>query len=455
MSKATIYMEKNFERFTDELQQWLRVPSISALPEHKEDVRAAAEWVEKKLIGIGFQETTLIETAGHPMVYAEYRHDASQPTLLIYGHYDVQPADPLEEWLSPPFEPQIRDNNMYGRGASDDKGQVMLVLAALETLLATTGTLPINVRILLEGEEESGGAGIDQYVRQNGHKLAADAVLICDTHMVSTRQPSLINGLRGILYGEVVVFGAASDLHSGSYGGVAPNPLHALCLLFSRLKGEDGIINIPELMDVAEEVSDDEKTFFNDDPLGIERCLKKEMGVDRLVGDLRHAPLERLGIRPTFEVHGIRGGFVGEGAKTVIPASALAKVSMRLPAYLDTGEVFGWLEKAIVANMPKGYRVEVRNLHSGRGISVAADNPFIQAASDSLAHVYGTKPVFMREGGSIPVAALFDSILEVPVILMGFGLSDDGAHGPNEKFSMDQFRLGIEAVVDYLVRLGR
>lgn len=454
MSTATTYIEKNFDRFTDELQQWLRIPSISALPEHKGDVRAAAEWVREKLVRIGLKEAALIETEGYPMVSAEYMTNESQPTLLIYGHYDVQPADPLEEWLSPPFEPEIRDNNMYGRGTTDDKGQVMLVLAALETLLVTTGTLPINVRVLLEGEEESGGEGIDRYVRQNGHKLAADAVLICDTHMVSTEQPSLINGLRGILYGEVAVFGAASDLHSGSYGGVAPNPLHALCVLLSRLKGEDGVIAIPELTDAAEDVSDDERAFLKNDPLGIEGALKKEMGVDTLVGDDRYPPLERLGVRPTFEVHGIRGGFTGEGAKTVIPASALAKISLRLPAHLDADEVFGWLEKAIVANMPKGYRVEVRNLHSGSGISVTPDNPFIREASDSLAQVYGTKPVFMREGGSIPVAALFDSILEAPVILMGFGLPDDGAHGPNEKFSMDQFRLGIRTVVDYLGRLG-
>jgi acetylornithine deacetylase/succinyl-diaminopimelate desuccinylase-like protein len=455
MSTATSYIDENFNRFTDEFQQWLRIPSISALPEYQGDVRAAAEWVKEKLEKIGFSQATLIETAGHPMVQAEYKGDEGKPTLLIYGHYDVQPADPLEDWKTPPFEPQIRNNNMYGRGASDDKGQVMLVLAALETLLVTTGTLPVNVHVLLEGEEESGGAGIDRYVRHNGGDLTADAVLICDTHMVSSRQPSLISGLRGILYGELAIFGAVSDLHSGSYGGVAPNPLHALCILISRLKGEDGVLAIPELKDFAEVVSDEEKAFFKNDPLGIEEALKTEMGVDTLVGDERHPPLERLGVRPTFEVHGIRGGFIGEGAKTVIPASAVAKISLRLPATLDPDEVFGWLEKAIAVNMPKGYRVEVRNLHSGSGISVTPENPFVRAASDSLTHVYGSKPVYMREGGSIPVAALFDTILKVPVVLMGFGLPDDGVHGPDEKFSMDQFRLGIITVVDYLERLAR
>jgi acetylornithine deacetylase/succinyl-diaminopimelate desuccinylase-like protein len=455
MSSATIYIDKNLDRFTDDLLQWLRIPSISALPEHKKDVRAAAEWVRDRLVKIGFREAAFIETDGYPLVHAEYRSDESKPTLMIYGHYDVQPADPLDEWLSPPFEPQIRDNNMYGRGATDDKGQVMLVLAALETLLVTTGTLPVNVCVLLEGEEESGGAGIDRYIRQNAKNLVADGVLICDTHMINPGQPSLISGLRGILYGEVALFGATADLHSGSYGGVAPNPLHALCVLISRLKGEDGVIVIPELTDACEEVSDEERSFFRDDPLGLENALKEEMGVDVLVGDGRHPPLERLGVRPTFEVHGIRGGFTGEGAKTVIPASAVAKISLRLPANLVADEVFGWLEKAIVDNMPQGYRVEVRNLHSGSGISVKTDNPFVRAASDSLTHIYGTRPVFIREGVSIPVAALFDSILEIPVVLMGFGLPDDGAHGPNEKFSLDQFHRGIRTVVDYLVRLGR
>lgn len=449
------YLDEHQPRFIEELLEWLAIPSISSLPDYKDDVYMAAEWIRNRLVILGFSEVRTIPTNGHPLVYAEWKHDASQPTLLIYGHYDVQPVDPVEEWHTPPFTPTIRDGNIYCRGVSDDKAQIMLVLAALEAWIKVDGDLPVNVKILLEGEEEAGGAGIEKFVRKNPELLAADSVLICDTHMVDPGQPSLINGLRGILYTEIAVSGPITDLHSGSYGGVAPNPIHALCLLISRLKGEDGVINIPEIYEVLPEVSPMEKEFWQNDPLQIGEALRKEMGVDELVGEVGYPALERLGVRPTLEVHGIRGGFTGDGAKTVIPARALAKLSMRLPAHLDPNEVFGWLEKAVYMYLPTGHRAQLTNLHGGRGVSVNPDNSYIQAAAESLEAVYGKKPVFMREGGSIPIAALFDSVLAAPVVLMGFGLPGDGAHAPNEKFSLSQYQMGMKTVAEFLGRIAR
>ena len=447
------FFDKNQNRFLDSLIEWLEIPSISALSEHKGDVQLAADWVRKKLVEIGFPQAATISTERHPLVYAEWQVDKNQPTLLIYGHYDVQPVDPIDEWDSPPFQPTIRDGNIYCRGASDDKAQIMLVLAALEAWVKIDGALPINIKILLEGEEEAGGESIAKYVPENPELLRADAVLICDTHMVHPQQPSLVNGLRGILYTEIALSGAKTDLHSGSYGGVAPNPIHALCVLISRLKSEDGVIHIPELAAAIPTPPASEKLFWQDDPLNIEEALRTEMGVQELVGEKEYSPLERIGLRPTLEVHGIRGGFTAEGAKTVIPAAALAKISLRLPAGLNPNEVFGWLEKAVHQNMPTGYSVKVTNLHAGKGFYIHPDNNYIRAAAEALKLVYGTTPVFMREGGSIPIASLFDETLKVPVVLMGFGLPDDTIHAPNEKFSIDQFRKGMKTVADFLGRL--
>lgn len=449
------YLDENFDKFVDQLSEWLAIPSISTLSEHRDDVRRAAEWVHGRLADIGFPEARIIATAGHPLVYAEWRVTEDQPTLLIYGHYDVQPVDPLGEWCSPPFAPTIRDNNIFARGACDDKGQVMLVLAALEAWAKVGGGPPVNLKVLLEGEEEAGGMAVGEYVRHNPEPLRADAVLICDTHMVSPEQPSLVTGLRGILYSEIAVFGAKTDLHSGSYGGVAPNPLHALCLVLSRLKGEDGIIDIPELAAAIPAPSPAEKQFWLRDSLHIDEALRREMGVTQLFGEAAYPPLERIGLRPTLEIHGIKGGFVGEGAKTVIPATATAKVSLRLPAGLDPNAVFSWLEQAVTAKMPGGYRAELTNLHAGQGVAVRPDSPYIQAATEALAAQYGIAPVFMREGGSIPIAALFAEVLQAPLVLMGFGLPDDTVHAPNEKFSLGQFAKGMKTVADFLGRLRR
>lgn len=448
--KTNNYLETNYSRFLDQLLEWLAIPSISTLSEHKNNVLEAAEWVTERLSAIGFADARIIPSKGHPLVYAQRLDSNQQPTLLIYGHYDVQPVDPIKEWISPPFQPTIRDGNIYARGASDDKAQVLLVLAALEAWIEAEGSLPINIKILLEGEEEAGGVSIAEFVKQNPELLRADAVLICDTHMVHPDQPSLVTGLRGILYTELTVSGAKTDLHSGSYGGVAPNPLHALCVLISRLKGEDGKLHIPELTAAIPTVSAAEEKFMRQDPLHIKEALLREMGVTELVGERGFPPLERLGLRPTLEVHGIRGGFIAEGAKTVIPATAMAKLSLRLPADLDPDQVFGWLYKAVRQNMPAGHSVRLINLHSGKGFAIDPDNPFIRAAAEALQETYGRQAVFMREGGSIPIAALFEQVLEAPIVLMGFGLPDDTIHAPNEKFSLRQFSMGMKTVAVFL-----
>lgn len=449
------YLDDNQNRFVEQLMEWLAIPSISTLSEHKDDIGKAADWVKNRLTAIGFPISQLITTTGHPLVLAEWQVDDRQPTLLIYGHYDVQPVDPIEQWHSPPFQPTIRAGNIYCRGASDDKGQIMLVLAALEAWIKVDGALPVNIKILLEGEEEAGGVSVATYVQENPQPLQADAVLICDTHMVHADQPSLVTSLRGVLYTEIAVTGARTDLHSGSYGGVAPNPIHALCVLISRLKGEDGVIHIPELAAAIPAPSAAEKLFWQEDPLHIEKALRTEMGVSELVGEKDYPPLERIGLRPTLEVHGIRGGFTAEGAKTVIPATAMAKISLRLPAGLEPNEVFCWLEKAVQQHMVAGHGFQLTNLHAGKGFYIPPGDPALLAAADALESIYGKAPVFMREGGSIPIASLFNEVLRVPVVLMGFGLPDDTIHAPNENFSLEQFRKGMKTVADFLGRLTR
>lgn len=453
--RLTAFLDNNFDRYLEALRQWLAIKSVSTLPEHRQDVIDAAEWAVRQLQEIGFPEARLENTAGHPLVVATWQVDDQQPTLLIYGHYDVQPVDPLEQWLSPPFAGTIRDGAIYGRGASDDKGQIVLVLAALAAWADTSGGPPINIKVLLEGEEEAGGESVAAFVPDHLEMLAADAVLICDTQMISAEQPSLITGLRGILCAELVVRGAKTDLHSGAYGGVAPNPLHALCLLLARLKGEDGHINIPQLAARIPEPTRQEKDFWREDPLGITANLLGEMGVTEMVGENDYPPLERVGLRPTLEIHGICGGFTGAGTKTVIPAEALAKISMRLPAGMPPDEVFAWLEEAARSLLPRGYDLEVRNLHGGKGVAMTPDHPIIRAAAEAVETTYRRKPVFLREGGSIPLAAQLHEVLHVPIVLLGFGLPDDGVHAPNEHFRLDQFRRGMQTVADFLGRLRR
>lgn len=448
------YITEHENQFLEDLKGWLRIPSISTIPEHTSDIRQAAEYAAGQLRAAGLERAEVLPAAGHPLVYGEWLKAPGKPTLLIYGHYDVQPVDPVELWTHPPFEPTVQNGNLYCRGASDDKGQAMLCIKALESLMQVNGALPLNVRVLFEGEEEAGGASIEHYVKTYPERLRCDAVFICDTHMPSKEIPALIYGLRGITYAEIEVQGARRDLHSGSYGGVAPNPLHSLAIIISRLKDVDGHIHIPGLYEKLRRPTTDEKTFWQEDPLHIGTSLLQEMGVSQFSGEQEYPPLERIWARPTLEVHGIAGGFTGEGAKTVIPAVAKAKISLRLPPPLRSSEVLALLERAVQEYAPADVTVRVHNVHGGEGALVSPESKPMQAASAALKEVYGREPVLMREGGSIPIAALFDEMLHAPIVLMGFGLPDDNLHAPNEKYSLDQFFNGMRTVTRFLQKLA-
>lgn len=447
------YIQEHEGRFLEDLKGWLRIPSISTLPEHAGDIRRAAEYAVEQLRGMGFVNTGLIATQGHPLVYGEWLNAPGKPTLLVYGHYDVQPVDPIELWETPPFEPTVRGDNLYARGACDDKGQTMLVFKAMESLINVNGGLPINVKVLLEGEEEAGGEAIAAYVQEHPDRLQCDAVFICDSGMPGKDIPVLAYGLRGITYTEVEVRGPKRDLHSGEFGGIAPNPLHALALIIVGLKDADGHIHIPGLYDKVRQPTEAEQKFWRDDPLSIAESLREEMGTG-YVGENEYPPLERLWARPTLEVHGISGGFVGEGAKTVIPAVAKAKISLRLPPDLHSEEAFALFERRVKELAPVGVEVNVINIHGGEGVIVSPDSPAMRAAIAALQETYGKEAALVREGGSIPIAALFDEVLHVPVVMMGFGLPDDNLHSPNEKYSLTQFYRGIRTVASFLQKLG-
>ncbi|MBK9170539.1 MAG: dipeptidase [Bryobacterales bacterium] len=440
--------------YLEGLKAFLRIPSISTSVEHSNDVHKAAEFVRGELSQAGLDQVQLIEETGFPLVYGEWRHAPGKPTLLLYGHYDVQPADPLEEWVSPPFEPEIRDGNLYARGASDDKGQTYILIKAVNRLLRSTGRLPVNVRFLIEGEEESGGGHISRFVASQPPLLQADAALICDTEMFAPGLPTLCVGLRGIVYLEVEVTGARQDLHSGVYGGAAPNPLQAIAEIVCALKGPDGRIRIPGYYDRVRAPSAAEREAWSRLPFDEAAYREHEMGVTALVGEPDVPLFERLWARPTVEVHGIRGGFTAEGAKTVIPARATVKISSRLVADQDPDEAAAQLTEAILAACPAGYKAEVRVLHTGAPWLIEPENRFIRTAASALTEVFGRETVFIRSGGSIPIAGLFAQHLGIPSVLMGFGLPDDCIHSPNEKFLVANFFDGIRAVQRYLEVLG-
>jgi acetylornithine deacetylase/succinyl-diaminopimelate desuccinylase-like protein len=453
-SSAVAFARQNQPRFLDELKALLRIPSISTLPEHKADCRAAAESVAAEFKRIGMENVRLIETDGHPMVYADWLHAAGKPTVLVYGHYDVQPPDPLDEWLSPPFEPTERDGNLYARGAVDDKGQVWAQVKALESLLVANDSLPLNVRILVEGEEEVGGEGIARFVASKPAELKADFALVSDTEMFAPGLPTLCVGLRGMIYTELEVRGARSDLHSGMYGGAAPNPFIALAQILAKLKGEDGHILIPGFYDDIIPPSPEELAAWRSLPFDEEQYRIAEVGSRQLVGEAGYSVLERTWARPTVDVHGIPGGFTGAGAKTVIPAKATAKVSMRLVPGMTPAKAYQLYKGYVERIAPPGVDVEVRLIHSGDPCLIPVDNPYIQAATRALHEVWGKETVFIRSGGSIPIVGDFARHLALPSVMMGFGLPDDGLHAPNEKFHLKNFELGIESLIRFLEEVG-
>jgi len=462
---AVAYANEHGERFIEELKDLLRIPSISTDPERAGDVRRAAEFVADGLRSAGLEHVHLIETESavprasghaHPLVYADWLHaGADKPTILCYGHYDVQPPDPLDEWKSPPFEPTERDGNIYARGAVDDKGQMWMHVKALESLLKGTGSLPVNIRVIVEGEEEVGGEGIAAFVGHHGGLLKADAALVSDTEMFAPDLPTLCVGLRGMIYTELEVRGAMTDLHSGMYGGAAPNPFVALAQMIAQMKRGDGHIAIPGFYDGIESPSKAELTAWRSLPFDEEHYRKTEVGSTALDGELAFSVLERTWSRPTMDVHGVVGGFTGAGAKTVIPAKATAKVSFRLVPGMKPEATFAKYKAFVEAITPRGIQAEVRLIHSGEPIVISTDNSYIHAAAEAMDEVWGKKTVYVRGGGSIPIVGDFVRELGIPAVLMGFGLPDDNLHAPNEKFHIANFHKGIESIVRFFEIVGK
>ncbi len=450
---AVAFAKGNRENALEQLKDFLRIPSISTLPQHAGDVRAAAEFLSAELRSIGMDNIRLIETGGHPLVYADHLHATGKPTLLLYGHYDVQPPDPLEEWISPPFEPVERNGNLYARGAVDDKGQLWMQVKALEALLRQ-GSLPVNIRVLAEGEEEVGGEGIAHFLRDHAADIPCDAALVCDTDLFAPDLPTLCVGLRGMIYTEIEVRGARTDLHSGMYGGAAPNPFIALSQIISKLKDEDGRILIPGLLDGIQPPTAAELAAWQSLPFDENEYREHEVGSIELVGEPGFSVLERTWARPTLDVHGMPGGFTGAGAKTVIPSRATAKVSLRLVPGMTSARTFEQLRDYVATIVPRGVTAEVRLIHSGEPVVVDTDNPFIRAATEAMQQVFHRDTVFVRGGGSIPVVGDFTRQLGVPTVLMGFGLPDDNLHAPNEKFSLSNLYSGTESIIRFLALCG-
>ncbi len=448
------FVKTNGDRLLSELKEFIRIPSISTLPEHASDIARASEFVAGSLRNAGLENVAIIPTEKHPLVYGDWLHAPGKPTVLCYGHYDVQPADPLELWVTPPFEPAERNGNLYARGSSDDKGQMYIHIKAIEALRQVNGTLPVNVKFLVEGEEEVGGASIAKFVAENPGKLRADVALVSDTAMYAEGMPTLCIGLRGLIYMEVEAEGPARDLHSGLYGGASPNAVYGLIELLAKAKDADGVIRIPGIYDRVEEPAPAELESWQRLPFSESEFLSKEVGSEVLTGEPGRTVLERVWSRPTFEVHGIAGGFTAAGAKTVIPAKATAKVSFRLVPRQDPDEVVAAFREWVERNTPKGIRTEVRVLSASPGLVVNPDHPAIRVAAQAFGEIFGKDTVFIRSGGSIPIVGDFANHLGIPTILMGFGLPDDGLHSPNEKYHIGNYYKGIMTVAHFLERYG-
>ncbi len=454
-SPAVEFARNNQPRFLDELKTLLRIPSISTLDEHKSDVLKAAEFVADELRRIGMDNVEIIPTQGHPLLYADWLHADGKPTVLMYAHYDVQPPDPLDEWKTPPFEPTERNNNIYARGAVDDKGQLWMEVKALESLMqANGGKLPINVKIIFEGEEETGGESIAEYVRKQKAKLKADFALVCDTELFAPNLPTLCVGLRGLVYTEIEAVGAKTDLHSGMYGGAAPNPFFALIEIISKLKDAKGKVLIPGFYKNVKAPSKDELKAWKRLPFNEEHYRKTEVGSKVLTGEPGFSVLYRTWARPTLEVHGMPGGFVAPGAKTVIPAKASAKVSMRMVPNQDPDDILKRYTAFVKKHTPKGIDTKIKVWSKGKASVVGTDNRFIEAATEALHDTFKKETVFIRSGGSIPIVTDFQDVLKIPSVMMGFGLPDDNLHAPNEKFHIPNFHRGIETICLFFEKLG-
>ncbi|OGN87518.1 MAG: peptidase M20 [Chloroflexi bacterium GWC2_73_18] len=448
MSGLEGYLEANRGRRLADYCEFLRFPSVGGMPAHDADTRACAEWLAGRLRAIGLDGVELSETGGHPIVYAEWLRAPGAPTVLVYGHYDVQPVDPLEQWVKPPFDPRIEGGRIYARGAADDKGQVHLHLSALEALLAVRGRLPLNVKVVFEGEEEGASEHLDAWLEANRERLAADLAVISDSGFFEGNRPAITVGLRGVVTAEIHVYGPRLDLHSGSFGGTVENPLNALCAIVAALKGPDGRVLVPGFYDDVLPPTEGDRAALAALPFD-EEAYRASTGVPALAGEAGWTVLERRGARPTLDLNGIRGGFQGDGAKTIIPADAHAKISCRLVPRQEPARVFELLRDRILALAPPGVRVEVDRYQGGRPSLTPIDRPATRAAAAALRESFGVEPLYHREGGSIPVCASFESILGLPVVLLGFTPPDDQAHAPNESMDLDNYERGIRTVIRY------
>jgi len=454
MSAIAKYLRNNRKRYLAELEEFLRIPSVSTDPRRKTDVQKAAKWIAKRLKTAGCKKAEVLKTPGHPIVYGEWLGAPGSPTILVYGHYDVQPVDPLNKWKTPPFEPTIRSGKIFARGASDDKGQLILHALALEAHLQCNGTCPVNIKFLLEGEEEIGSPNLEPFIKKNKSLLSCDAVVVSDTAMFAKDVPSICYGLRGLSYLEIHLKGTNGDLHSGSFGGSVVNPANALVEILASLKDAKGRVSVPGFYDNVKRVTVSERRAFASLPHS-DRKFKTMIGAPELSGEANYTTLERIWARPSLDINGIWSGFTGEGAKTVIPAEAHAKISMRLVPDQTPREITYKVSSYLKKLAPKSVKISVRSLHGGDGWLAPTNHPALQAASTAMKRAFGKPAVFIREGGSIPIIATFDRMLKVPSVLMGVGLNEDNIHAPNEKLDVDHFYKGMEASAYLMEELGK
>jgi acetylornithine deacetylase/succinyl-diaminopimelate desuccinylase-like protein len=447
------FIRSNKDRFLNELLDLLRIPSVSADPKFKDDVFAAAEFVKESLVKAGADTVEICQTAGYPIVYGEKIIDPSLPTVLVYGHYDVQPADPYELWDSPPFEPVIKNTKIhpegaiFARGSADDKGQFYMHVKAFEAMMAEND-LPCNVKFMIEGEEEVGSDNLDKFVIENKERLKADVILISDTHMISMKDPSITVGLRGMAYMEVEVTGANRDLHSGTYGGAVANPINVLCDMIASMKDENNHITIPGFYDKVQELTDAQRARLNEAPFDLNE-YKEKLDINDVEGEKGYTTIDRIGIRPTLDVNGIWGGYIGEGAKTVLPSKASAKISMRLVPDQDWREIAELFENHFKSIAPASVKVKVKAHHGGAPAVVSDSSVGYQAAEAAMEETFGKRPIPTREGGSIPIVALFQKELGSDPILFGFGLDTDALHSPNEHYGVKNYFIGIETIAAF------
>lgn len=449
MQEVLKHIDENLETRLEELFEWVRIPSVSTDPAHKDDVRTAAEHLVRDLKSIGVTKAEIVETDGHPAVYAESKGPSGSPTVLFYGHYDVQPADPLSEWTTPPFEPEVRDGRIYGRGVADDKGQVHIHLKAIESILKTNEQLPLTVKFLVEGEEETGSTHLDELIRSNLERLRCQAVVVSDSPMFAEGYPSICVGLRGLAYGEIIVHGPKQDLHSGAFGGGVANPANVLAQILSGLKDAENRVTVPGFYDDVVVLNDEQKKSFSDLPFN-EAAWLELTGSPAISGETGFSTLERLWARPTLDINGLVSGYTGEGAKTIVPSSARAKISARLVANQEPDKILDLLEKRVLELAPESVEVEFVRHHGGMPYLGPSDHPAFQAARNALQTGFDKTPVEIREGGTIPVVSTFSNVLKAPCVLMGFGLPDQNIHGPNENLRVANYHGGIRSIAAFL-----